>query len=78
MSLIVTIYQPILKLLLMRYLALVSFYESYISTQTTAISDLGDALITWEQEARTISLKIWMFLMTLSIIPGVTERLVFS
>jgi len=36
---------PMLKHLLIRFLALALFWESHMSIQMTAMSDLGDALI---------------------------------
>jgi len=42
---IVAMCLPMLKHLLIRFLALVPFWESHISIQMTAMSDLGDTLI---------------------------------
>jgi len=47
-------------------------------TYTMTMSNLGDILITQEQEARTMSLKMWVLLITLSIMSSITERLVSS
>ena len=49
-----------------------------MSTQITAISDLGDVLITYGQKAKTISLKMWEVSIILSMISEVKERLLFS
>ena len=42
------------------------------------MSNLGDALITCEQDARIIPLKIWVVWITLLTISTVIERLLFS
>jgi len=47
------------------------FCEFQISTQTTAISDLAKALIMQGFDAKVTLLKIYVSLMTLSIILGV-------
>ena len=43
-----------------------------------AISDLENALITWRLEARIMLEKMWVLLITLSMISGITGRLLFS
>ena len=45
---------------------------------TTAMSDLKDTLIIQDFDTSTISLKIYNFLITFSIISEVIERLVLS
>ena len=75
-SLIVVMCQSTLKYLLIRHLALILFCKFQISAYITAISNLGDIMITWEQDARTILLKIWVFLIILFIMLEVTDRLV--
>ena len=47
-------------------------------TQMTAISDLGDTLMTHDQEANTTSLKMWVVSITLSTMSEVKKRLVSS
>ena len=74
--LIIAICYFILKYLLIRHFVFILFCEFQMSTHTTAILNLGDALITQEQEAKIMSLKIQVLLIILSIISGVTERLV--
>ena len=54
------------------------FWESQISTQNIAISDLGEALIIQGQDTRMISLKIQKVLIILSMICNIMERLVSS
>ena len=51
-----------LKHLLIKLLALLLLWSSYISSQTIAISDLGEALIIWGFNAVDILLKIWLTL----------------
>jgi len=48
---------PMLKHLLIRFLALVPFWESHMSIQMTAMSDLGDALIMQGLDANITSLN---------------------
>ena len=47
-----------LKYLFISILAFVLFWKSQISTHMTAMSDLGDTLIIYGQDARTTLLKI--------------------
>jgi len=49
-----------LKHIFISILAFVLFWESQMSTHMMAMSDLKDTLMTCEQDARTISLKIWV------------------
>jgi len=51
-----------LKHLLMKLLALLLLWTSHISSQTIAISDLGETLIIWGFNAVDILLKIWLTL----------------
>ena len=53
----------------------VLFWEFQISIQTMVMSDFKKALMTWGQDTRTVSSKIWEVLITLSIISEVIERL---
>ena len=76
--LIVAICWPILKHLLIRYFAFIPFWEYQILTYITAMSDLGDVLITYGQDAKIISLKIWVSLITSSIILEVIGKFIFS
>jgi len=48
---------PMLKHLLIRFLALVPFWESHMSIQMTTMSDLGDALIMPGLDANITSLN---------------------
>ena len=56
----------------MMFLAKEPFWESQMSTQTTAISDLGDTLMTQGFEASTTSLNKYVSLRTPSIKSGVS------
>ena len=76
-SLKVAICWPMLKYLFISILAFVLFWKSQISTHMTAMSDLGDTLIIYGQDARTTLLKIWMVLMIFSTISAIIGRLVF-
>lgn len=44
----------------------------------TAISDFGDAFMTHGWDAKIISLKIWDFLINVSIISDIIDRFAFS
>ena len=55
---IVTIWLPMLKHLLIRFLILELLWESQILIQIIAMLDLGKALIIQEQKATTVSLNI--------------------
>ena len=74
----VVIYLPMLKHQLIIDLAMELFCESYISTQTTAESELDNALIIQCFEVRTISLKMCICLMASSTISEIIGWLVFS
>ena len=67
-----------LKGLLIRVLALYPLWASQMSTQTIAILDLGEALITQGFNKSNILLKIWLDLMTISTKSEVIRMLVFS
>ena len=60
---IVVISFPTLKHLLIKYLAFVPLWASYISTQMIVMSDLDDALIMCDLDRKHISLKIYVDLM---------------
>jgi len=62
----------------MRPFAFKLFWESQILIQITAMSDLGDVLITCGYDAKTTSLKMWDFLITSSTISEVISKFVFS
>jgi len=66
-----------LKYLLISPLALDLLWAFQISTQITTISDLGEALITLDLDARTTLLKICINLIILSTILEVIRILVF-
>jgi len=51
---IVVMCLPMLKLLLIKLLALVLFLESHMSVQITSMSDLEEALMTWEWDVRMV------------------------
>jgi len=63
--------QPMLKWQLIMFFAKELLWESQMSTQTTALSDLGEALIIHGFEANNTSLKRWVFLRTSSTKSGV-------
>ena len=46
-----------------------------MSFQTMVMLDLEKSLMTWGQDTRTVSSKIWEVLITLSIISEVIKRL---
>jgi len=54
----VVIKLPTLNYLLIKHLALLLLWTSYISSHIIAMSNLGDALITYSFKAREISLKM--------------------
>ena len=54
---IIAMWYPILKHLLIRLLAFIPFFKSQMLTQITVISNLGEALIIWDWEVRTMLLK---------------------
>ena len=56
-----------LKCLLIIFLALSPFWVSHMLIQTIAMSNLGETLIMYGFDMRTISLKIWLFLRMCSI-----------
>jgi len=64
---IVAMCLSMLKHLLIRFLALAPFWESHMSIQMTAMSDLGNALIIRGLDASIISSNRWILLMTSSI-----------
>ena len=66
-SLTIVMILPTLNHLLMIFFALLLFYVSQISIQTIATSDLGETLMTLSLDARTILLKMWLFLRIRSI-----------
>ena len=63
--------QPMLKQRLMMFFAKEPLWESQILTQTTAILDLGEALIIQGFEASDMSLNRWVSLRTPSTKSGV-------
>jgi len=64
--------QPILKRWLIMFLAAEPLWESQMSIQTTALSDLGDALMTRGFEAKMMSLNKCVSLRMPSMKSGVT------
>jgi len=57
-------YLSMLKHLLIRFLALAPFWESHMSIQIIAISDLGDTLIIRGLDTNLTLLNRWILLMT--------------
>ena len=74
----VMIWLPILKHLLIRHLALLPLWTSYMSSQTIAIFNLDNALITWGFEVSNILLKMWLFFKIVLTILESIDMLVFS
>jgi len=66
----VAINHPTLNCQLMMFFAQELLWESQMSTQTTVLSDLGDALMTRGFEAKVTSLNKCEFLSTPSMISG--------
>ena len=61
----------------MKHLAFIPFWESQILIHIMIMFHLGEALITQEQDTKTVLLKIWVLLITLSTISDVIRRIVF-
>jgi len=76
--LIVKMWWPTLKHLLIRHFAFVPFWKFQTSIQTIAMSDFGDTLIILDYETKTKSLKIWLLWITLFMMLGIIERLLSS
>ena len=61
--LIIAIWWFILKHLLIRHFIFIPFWESQMLTYITAMLDLENILMMYRQDAKTMLLKLWLFLL---------------